>query len=82
MSVYPVRTIRRALLAKGFQEAATHHLEYRLIVSGKKSSVFTRLSHGARECDDHLLDLVAKEMRLRRRELNAFIECPLSYENT
>ena len=80
MSVYAVRKIRSALLAKGFQEASTHHFEYRLMVAGRKSPIFTRLSHGAREYDDRLLGLVAKEMRLRRRELDAFIECPLSYE--
>ena len=50
------------------------------MVAGRKSPIFTSLSHGAREYDDRLLGLVAKEMRLRRRELDAFIECPLSYE--
>ena len=48
-----------------------------LYAEGERTYVRTRLSHGAREYGDSLLRAVAREMHLRRRELDAFIECPL-----
>jgi hypothetical protein len=50
-----------------------------LFVEGRRTYVRTRLSHGAREYGDNLLAAVAKEMKLRRRELDAFLNCPLDH---
>ena len=80
MSSYPTRGIRIALARKGFRQDNTHHYLFWLYVDGQKTPVRTRLSHGLREYGDSLLSMVAREMRLRRGELDAFIECPLSYE--
>lgn len=47
MSPRPVKVIRKALLKKGFEEKeGAKHTLYVLIVNGKKSAVFTRLSRG------------------------------------
>ena len=81
MSSYPTRRIRTALLAKGFEEEHTHHVIFRLIVNGRKTGIRTRISHGAREYGDSLLAAVARDMGLRKAELDAFVQCPMSYEN-
>lgn len=78
MSTIKTRDISRSLEAKGFKLQETHHEMYWLYVDGKKTSVRTRISHGANEYDGRLLGQVAKEMGLRRAELNNFVECCLS----
>jgi hypothetical protein len=78
VSSYPVRSIRRALLAKGFQEEQSHHSFFRLVVHGQTTAVLTKLGHGAREYGDSLLSRMARQMHLSRRELDAFLRCPMS----
>ena len=62
---------------QGSLQESSHHEMFYLYAEGERTYVRTRLSHGAREYGDNLLSAVAKEMHLRRRELDAFIECPL-----
>lgn len=73
--------MRSALLAKGFEQEQTHHIVFRLVVNGKKTGIRTRLSHGAREYGDSLLAAVARDMALRKAELDAFIQCPMSHDD-
>ena len=80
MSTYPTRAIRNALLAKGYEEEYTHHIVFRLVVRGQRTEIRTRLSHGAREYGSSLLAQVARQMGLRRKELDAFLQCPMDHE--
>ena len=50
---------------------------YWLYVAGKRTSVRTRISHGASEYDDRLLGQMARQVGLRRHELDDLIDCPL-----
>jgi len=38
------------------------------------------MSHGAKEYGDTLLSLMARELHLTRKELDALIQCPMSGE--
>ena len=78
MSSYPTRAIESALTQKGFRLEQTHHRMLRLFVAGNRTSVRTRITHGAREYGDKLLSLMAKELSLSRKELDALIQCPLT----
>jgi hypothetical protein len=50
------RTIRSALTGKGFvHREKGDHQRFRLFVDGERTEIHTRHSHGARECDDHIL---------------------------
>ena len=44
----------------------------------KKTSIRTRMSSGVREIDSHLINCMAKEVRLRKDEFLALVECRLS----
>ena len=81
MSTYRTREIKQALLSKGFQQRNTSHEFYRLYVDNKKTSVQTSLSFGSKEYGDNLLGLVARQVRLKKGELEEFIECPLTGED-
>lgn len=69
-----------ALTKKGFRKSNNHHEMYLFYHKGKKSSVRTRLSHGAKEYSENLLAQMAKQVRLDRGQFDDFIECPLTEE--
>ena len=71
-----------SLQAKGFRPKEGDHTFYTLFVDGKKSSVFTKISHGSqyREYSDSLLDKVKRQMGLTMAQLYDFIDCRLGYD--
>lgn len=74
------KTIRAALLKKGFIADDTHHEMFWLVVDGKKTSIRTRISHGAKEYGDDLLGMVARLIGLNKQELYRLIDCPMDRE--
>lgn len=75
------RDVKRALTQKGFQESKKrdHHV-YFLFHDGKKTNIKTKISHGCSEIPDSLCSTMAKEMRLRNRDFNNFVDCSLKFE--
>jgi len=71
------KVIRAALMKKGFIADDTHHEMFWMVVDGKKTSIRTRISHGAKEYGDELLALVARQVGLSKQELNRLIDCPM-----
>lgn len=80
MSTRKTKDIKKSLLAKGFQQESTHHEMYWFYIGEKRTSVRTRISHGATEYDDKLMGLMARQLKLRRSEFDDLIKCPLSGE--
>lgn len=74
------RTMRSAFLSKGFISDETHHEMFWLVVGGKKTSIRTRISHGAKEYDDQLLTLMSRQIGLSKNELYRLIDCPMDGE--
>ena len=79
MAALKTRVIRKALEAKGFQKDNTHHEMYWLVVDGKKTSIRTRISHGASEYDDHLISQVSSQVKLSKRQFLRFVDCALKH---
>jgi hypothetical protein len=74
------RTIRAAFLSKGFISDETHHEMFWLVIGGKKTSIRTRISHGAKEYDDQLLTLMSRQVGLSKTELYRLVDCPMDGE--
>ena len=74
------RTMRAAFLSKGFIADETHHEMYWLVVGGKKTSIRTRIGHGATEYGDQLLTLMSRQIGLSKSELYRLIDCPMDGE--
>jgi hypothetical protein len=76
--------VERSLTNKGFRHKEGDHSYFHYYSTvGKKTAVFTKTSHGAREIDDHLLGRMAKQCKLSRADFDQLIDCPLdqnSYE--
>jgi hypothetical protein len=73
--------IRSALLNKGFRTKDGDHKYYYLFVEGKKSSVFTKLSHGGayKVYGDDLINEVKHQMGLTKAKLLEYVDCTLDY---
>lgn len=77
-----VRDLRRTLRSKlhAIEDRATHHVFFYFDIDGRQYRA-TKLSHGLRgQLAPSLESLVARQLRLRREELAALVECPLSEE--
>ena len=70
--------VEKSLTSKGFKPRQGDHSYFNYYCStGKKTAVFTKTSHGAREIDDHLLGRMARQCKLSRADFDQLIECPL-----
>ncbi|MBZ5624109.1 MAG: hypothetical protein LAQ69_36230 [Acidobacteriia bacterium] len=80
MTEIAVARIIGILLRKGFVQDESHHTMLRLVVNRRKTRIHTWFSHGRRKADDWLLSQIARELRLSKRELHAFLECTIGGE--
>lgn len=72
------RDVITALSRKGFDDRNGDHKFFVLFVSGKKTRIATKISHGEREIHDRNLGFMAKQMELTGPEFRKFIECSMS----
>ena len=72
------KRLRRALTAKGFEEMPGDHHFYVLVVDKKRTRIRTKVSHGEKSIGKALASVVARQMRISRAELDAFVACTLS----
>jgi len=73
--------ISSGLQNKGFilKEKRDHKYFFYYSTSGKKTEVFTKISHGSKSkvIDDNLFSQMSKQCRLLNSEFSNLIECPL-----
>jgi predicted RNA binding protein YcfA (HicA-like mRNA interferase family) len=82
MTAIKVKDICSALKKKGFVEnPKSHHVYYIFYEDGKKTAIYTFISHGKNEYGDELLSQMKKQLGFQSKtEFNDFIECPMSKE--
>lgn len=75
------RDVESGLRAKGFLDREGDHTYFVYWSNtGKKSAVFTKTSHGAKEINDNLLGQMARQCKLNKSEFGNLIDCPLTRE--
>jgi len=80
--VIKTKNIIIGLEKKGFLKTMGDHIYLRFHDTLKrKSEIKTKISHGAKEYDDILLRLMAKQLKINKNQLKDLINCPLSQEN-
>ena len=73
-----VRDVKQALISKGFEEGRKRdHFYYFLLYEGKKTGIFTKISHGEREINDNLCSQMAKQVRLSNHQFRDLVDCAL-----
>ena len=80
MSTRKTSQIKNSLTSKGFKPEYTHHEMFWLYVDDKRTGIRTRISHGKNEYGDNLLGQMARQIKLKRAELDDLIDCPLTGE--
>lgn len=75
--------ISKALTKKGFEEQSSkikgHHKYYYFIFDGKKTHIYTYLSHGMPEYHKQLMDDIKKQLKFSDAKLaEKFLDCPFS----
>jgi predicted RNA binding protein YcfA (HicA-like mRNA interferase family) len=82
LPTYKSRTIEKALLKKGFQKerGRSRHKKFTLYIRGRRTSIYTFISHGINEYGDDLLNKMRNQLHLTKRQLIDLIECPLKHE--
>jgi predicted RNA binding protein YcfA (HicA-like mRNA interferase family) len=74
------KEVAAALIKKGFQKSNSKDVYYRLYVNGKKTIVYTKISHGEKDIHDGLIGAMARQVKLTRKQFNELIECPLQHD--
>jgi hypothetical protein len=78
---FKARDVSSVLKQKGFEEYPDRdHTFYFFHYSGKKTSVYTKISHGETDIGDPLCSLMARQMKLTKSQFRDFIDCPLTVE--
>jgi len=67
-----------ALTHKGFSAETGHHVMYWFYVDGRKTSIRTRISHGASEIGNRLISCMVREMRISKADFLRFVNCEMS----
>jgi predicted RNA binding protein YcfA (HicA-like mRNA interferase family) len=82
MKTRKTRDVTAALLRKGFclREGDHSFFAYRRSSDSKKTSVFTKTSHGENELNEYLLRQMARQCKLSLNEFLDLVDCPLSQE--
>lgn len=75
------KKVSAALERKGFERRDAKDAYFHLWADGKKTPIYTKISHGEREIHDGLLGRMALQLKLRRAQFDDLIECPLSRED-
>ncbi len=74
------RDVQAALKSKGFQESTKKNRDHEyffLYYNGKKTNIFTKISHGESEIHDKNCSLMAKQMKLSNSQFRDFVDCGL-----
>ncbi|MDG6222328.1 MAG: hypothetical protein QCH99_03600 [Candidatus Bathyarchaeota archaeon] len=80
MATLRVRDVINGLCRKGFQPSNSHHKYLIFYFNGKKTVVFTKVSHGGNQIGDDLIDKMSIQVKLEKNQFVDLVNCPLSYE--
>ncbi len=72
------RDVISGLQRKGFRPKENDPTFLHLWVDGKKTSIYTKVSHGEKEIHDKLLATMARQVKLVKRQFLELVDCPLT----
>lgn len=79
MKARKARDVRQALTRKGFREDRKRdHWFYFLYAGGRKSAIYTKISHNETEIGAGLLAVMARQLRVSPAQFALLIDCELS----
>src|SRR6266550_4407388 len=76
----PARDVMAGLEKKGFTKKENDHTFFHLWVEGKKTRVYTKVSHGENEIPDNLLGAMARQLVLNKKQFLELVDCPFTLD--
>jgi len=68
--------IETNLLKKGFiKKDKDHSYYYYHTIDGKKTAIFTKISHGEKEINDYLISCMSKQLKVKKDFFIEFVSC-------
>ncbi len=81
MASRKTREIITGLIKKGFQRRDGNHVYLHYYdVTGKKTKICTKVSHGSKEYGNKILSLMAYQIGLSLEDFLNLIDCPMTQE--
>lgn len=81
MVTMKVRDILTGLRKKGFCQSESDHSHLILYVDDKKTEIRTKVSHGASEINDSLINIMSIQLKLEKKEFADLVYCPMSFSD-
>ena len=78
MTSIKTNKVLNGLITKGFYLSRGNHKHLVFQVDGKKTKIRTKVSHGSKEIDSHLINLMSLQLKLEKKQFIDLINCPLS----
>lgn len=81
MAAIDAKKTYQNLLSKGFQAATNKSVDHKWLeywYQGKLTRIRTKMSHGAKEIDDGLISLMARQTYLTSKQFRDFAECNIT----
>jgi len=75
------RVLHAALVRMGFVPVNNKHVFYFHTIEGRRTGVRTMISHGEDECREPLLHKMARQLYLKRSELDSFVDGTMTPED-
>jgi len=72
------KKVLAGLEKKGFLRKDNDHRFLHLWVDRRKTSIYTKISHGEKEIGDNLLGMMARQLKLNRRQFADLVDCPMT----
>jgi predicted RNA binding protein YcfA (HicA-like mRNA interferase family) len=81
MTTLKPRQVLSGLEKKGFVQSQRDHRFLIFYFNGKKTSIYTKVSHGGNEINDYLINQMSIQIRLEKKQFIDLVNCPFSAED-
>ena len=81
MTTLKVREIINSLGKKGFASSHGDHTHLIFYCNGKKTSIRTEVSYGAKEIGDSLINAMSQQIKLEKKQFVELVSCPFTEED-
>lgn len=75
MTILKTKNILNNLLKKGFHKSESDHTYLIFYFQNKKTSIRTKISHGSKEVNDSLINLMSKQLRVDKKFFIELANC-------
>lgn len=77
MTSRKTRDVSTNLCKKGFRKKENDHTKFHPYIDGKRTGIYTKISHGETEIHEPLIRSMARELRLNKEQFLGLVDCSI-----